>query len=45
MSVYDYYQRKVTERRIRESSENAKRERQVRDLKDLANVAYMGKNE
>lgn len=29
----------------RRSEAQAKRERQIRDIKDLANIPYMGKNE
>ena len=34
-----------SEKQIRESQRQAQRERYVRDMKDLAGVAYMGKNE
>lgn len=34
-----------TEKQIRESQQQAKREAEIRQMKDLANVAYKGKNE
>jgi len=34
-----------SEAEVRRSEEQAKCERQVRDMKDLAGEAYMGKNE
>ena len=34
-----------TEKQIRDSQRQAEHEAQVRLMKDLANVAYMGKNE
>lgn len=37
--------RQLEERRVLESNRQAKIERAVRDMKDLAGVAYMGKNE
>lgn len=46
--MISYYKRlltQTTEREIRRRETQAKQERYVRDMKDLAGVAYMGKGD
>lgn len=45
MNRYTRSLTRPTEREVRRREEQAKRERQIRDMKDLAGVAYMGSNE